>query len=336
MFRCQCGANLMLPAQKCAQCGARVVFDFGEQKIRPLRKDEQDKLCANSGIQCNWLVDDPAIAARVEGGGALCRACSLSRIVPAIRGKRALESRRTFERAKKRLIIALMRMGLFPKYAAFNGMRLEINLLEDKMANPDINEDWVPTGHAAGVITINAREADRAALEAARQTFGEKYRTLLGHVRHESGHYFWHVLVQCDENRLSSFRALFGDEREDYAEALRRHYARPPRQRNRPNEDFITPYSASHPHEDWAESWAHFMHLEDALSVARDLGLVGAPPMSMSDGFETLLKQWLDTAGIINEMNASLGFRPPYPFKPSGKAAQKMRFVCELVQVAGV
>ncbi len=338
MFRCDCGERLLLPARKCGGCGARVVFDAAQQRLRPIREGEEPRLCANANeiAQCNWLSEPgarPAAAATANGNGGsrpLCRACLLTRLVPASRAKRAIAARQKFERAKKRLLVALMRLRLFPQYAFANGIHLEINLMEDSRDNPAVAEDWVPTGHSAGVITINAREADRAALELARQEFGEKYRTLLGHLRHESGHYFWHALVQPNAARLDAFRELFGDERRDYGEALRRYYALPPRRRNRPNPEFIAPYAASHPHEDWAESWAHFLHLEDALSVARDLNLI--PPPQPADDFSVRLRQWLETAEIINEMCESLGLRRAYPFSPSGKAAEKMRFISELAQ----
>ena len=325
IFNCDCGAQLLLHMQYCGGCGVQTVLVPTEHKVRPLHTGEERLLCANAKLtQCNWLVDTE---------GTLCMACAVTRKVPGGGYERSFTARRKFERAKQRLLFALLRLGIFPAYAQSGAWRLEINLLEDRRQNPNVAEDWVPTGYAAGVITINASEADRVLLEATRQEFGEKYRTLLGHLRHESGHYFWQLLVAENPEKLTAFRRLFGDERADYAESLRRYYALPAETLVESRDDYITPYAASHPHEDWAESWAHYLHMEDALATAGELRLVSFQQLK-GDDFDRQLSRWMDIAHIANETNASLGLRPAYPFTPSGQAKEKMRFIGDTIRQA--
>ena len=57
----------------------------------------------------------------------------------------------------------------------------------------------------------------------------------------------------------------------DYAAALSSHY-----QIGAPagwEEDFITAYAASHPWEDWAETWAHYLQILDGLETCEGLGI---------------------------------------------------------------
>ena len=42
-------------------------------------------------------------------------------------------------------------------------------------------------------------------------------------------------------------------------------------------EDFISSYATTHPWEDWAETWAHYLHMADALETAASIGLSLAP-----------------------------------------------------------
>jgi hypothetical protein len=89
---------------------------------------------------------------------------------------------------------------------------------------------------------------------------------LLGHFRHEVGHYFWDRLVATDPHQLEEFRVLFGDDRQDYGEALKRHY-----DEGAPanwQDTYISMYATMHPWEDFAETWAHYLHIVDTLETA--------------------------------------------------------------------
>lgn len=320
-------------AAACSNCRVPVGFDPDLPGPRPLAADEERRRCANAAAaDCNWLTTE-------NGPGGLCLACGLTRVIPPLSVAGAATAWRKFEHTKKRLVFALLRMKLFPRRAALaGGLRLEINLLADRREDPRLTEEFILTGHASGVVTVNMREVNRARLEEARLEFGEKYRTLLGHLRHECGHYFWLALVNGDAARLAAFRARFGDERTDYGEALRRHHARrrAARERRARTGEFITAYAASHPHEDWAESWAHLMHMEDGLFTAARLGLAPAAVDLFAGGddggFDERWTRWLKTAALLNEMSAALGHRPAYPFSPPPRAVDKLRFVDQLIR----
>ena len=160
------------------------------------------------------------------------------------------------------------------------------------------------TGHLNGVVTINVSEADDAERERRRAGLAEPYRTLLGHMRHEVGHYYWKRLVTGDADRLARFRELFGDDRDDYAAALTRHYQSGPPQDWQ--DRFVSAYASAHAWEDWAETWAHYLHMTDTIEIAATCGvslrprrpdepsLVRVPSnVATPDGsFDRLLDSW--------------------------------------------
>ena len=198
----------------------------------------------------------------------------------------------------------------------------------------------VLTGHDDGVITINLAEADDAEREKRRLQLGEPYRTLLGHFRHEIGHYYWDRLI-LHSSAIERFRALFGDERMPYDQALQRHYGEgpPPDWQER----YISAYAASHPWEDWAETWAHYLHMSDTLETAAECGLslepkrVDGPALKpdASDGlgvsFDAMIENWFALTFVLNNLNRGLGLPDGYPFVLSPSVIEKLRFVHETV-----
>jgi hypothetical protein len=199
----------------------------------------------------------------------------------------------------------------------------------------------VLTGHANGVITINVVEADDAERERRRLELHEPYRTLLGHFRHESGHYYWDRLIR-DSVHLDGFRERFGDEREDYAAALRRHHDTGPELEWQTR--CVTAYASVHPWEDWAETWAHYLHMTDTLETASDCGLAlrprrstqpaSRPQFSLGEAnkvpFEQIIADWLAVTHVLNNLSRGLGQRDAYPFVLSEPAIEKLRFVHRL------
>jgi hypothetical protein len=200
------------------------------------------------------------------------------------------------------------------------------------------------TGHDEGVITLNIVEADDAERESRRVMMGETYRTLVGHFRHEIGHYYWDRLVR-DGDQLEAFRAVFGDERQDYAQALQRHHS------VGPSDDwqnaYISRYATSHPWEDFAETWAHYIHIVDALETAQAYGInVNANFLSAKQktdrGFdpyraqsaEQLIRAWVPLTIAINGLNRSMGQPDLYPFVLSPPVMAKLQYVHELIQKA--
>jgi hypothetical protein len=293
------------------------------------------RLCRNYSEQnvCNWTVpaDDP---------NPYCRSCRLTRVIPDLSKPGNREAWYRLEVAKRRLIYSLLGLNL-PLSSKTDdpdrGMAFEFLAdLEEPDAKP------VLTGHASGVITINIAEADDAEREKRRLAMHEPYRTLLGHFRHESAHHYWDRLIQ-DGDRLHDFRNLFGDEREDYKEALERHYQQgpPPDWPQR----FVTAYASSHPWEDWAESWAHYLHMTDTLETAvgcglslrprrpdepalkPDLVLIGGRPAS----FKKMMDAWFPLTYLLNNLNRGLGLPDGYPFVLSTPAIEKLGFIHEVV-----
>ncbi|HUG63561.1 MAG TPA: putative zinc-binding metallopeptidase, partial [Methylomirabilota bacterium] len=208
---------------------------------------------------------------------------------------------------------------------------------------PDGSVESVLTGHETGIITINIAEADDAERERRRATMGEPFRTLLGHFRHEIGHYYWDRLVAQDDGALTGFRALFGDERRDYAEALQAHYASGAAMGWR--DSYVSAYATAHPWEDFAETFAHYVHMVDGLETARSFGIAVRPRVRKSDTLETevefdpyragsateLVDAWIPFTVAVNAVNRSIGQPDLYPFVLSGPAKDKLAFVHDLI-----
>jgi hypothetical protein len=199
----------------------------------------------------------------------------------------------------------------------------------------------VVTGHADGTITINADESDDVERERQRKAVDESYRTLIGHIRHEVGHYYWDRLIG-HRSEIEEFRKLFGDERKNYADALKEHYERGPA----PNwtDRCVSAYASSHPWEDWAESWAHYLHMVDALETAAACGMalrprrpdepsmISVPVASIWDlPFSALIDRWLPLTYALNNFNRGLGLPDAYPFVLSPLAIAKLQYVHELI-----
>lgn len=339
-FRCSnCGSKVYFENVGCLKCGASLGFDAhelsmvalagdpGGELVRVVGRDgaQSARYCANAGHGCcNWLTS-PHYA------GGLCAACDLNRTIPNLAEPGSLEAWRSLEHAKKRLIYSLLRFAI-PIDASPQGL--------DKLTFDFVRD--ATTGHLDGLITIDVLEADTVERERQRQFFGEPYRTLLGHLRHESGHFYWKVLVQ-NSGQLDEFRARFGDERENYAAALQRHHA------NGPPADwqvrYVSPYASSHPWEDWAETWAHYLHMVDALDTAeaegmepRSAGLdVGSIwSFATSDvyreaSFDTLMARWIPLSIALNSLNRCMGHSDFYPFVLSPAARSKLGFVHQVL-----
>jgi len=206
----------------------------------------------------------------------------------------------------------------------------------------------VITGHENGLITLNIEEADDVRREQMRTSMHEPYRTLVGHFRHEIGHYYWDRLV-AGSHWLGSFRQIFGDERLDYDAALKRHYVSGPTPGWQMQH--ISAYASVHPWEDWAETWAHYMHMVDTLGTAASFG-VKPETISMpfdcfgpdtlcdrdtNDGerFLTFVNHWLKLSSVLNELNRSMGQPDFYPFAMPGAVVRKLHLVHLVVREAG-
>jgi hypothetical protein len=291
-------------------------------------------LCANAQHDsCNWLIEagEPT---------TLCLCCRHNRTIPDIGlADNALAWRR-IEAAKHRLFYSLLRLKL---PLATKAEQPESGLAFDFLADsPEPAGPRVMTGHDNGLITIALAEADDAERERSRVAMHEPYRTLLGHFRHETGHYFWDRLVR-DGDRLEPCRALFGDDTLDYGQALQRHY-----DQGAPADwqaSFVTSYATMHPWEDFAETWAHYLHLVDTLETAAAFGLSTRPRVAEGDEldasvdfdpyrtqpFARLIESWMPLTIALNSLNRSMGQSDLYPFVLSPPALDKLAFVHGLV-----
>jgi len=295
------------------------------------------RLCENYAKEniCNWAI--PASDARTR-----CESCRLTRVFPDLNRAGSREAWYKLEAAKRRLIYTLGELRCFVKSTADDPR----GIAYDFLADPD-EEGAAPvfSGHANGVITINVAEADDAERERRRLKLHEPYRTLLGHFRHESGHYYWDLLIK-DSASLDPFREMFGDERSDYGQALRDYYHQGPA----PDwqQWYVTAYAGSHPWEDWAETWAHYLHIVDTLETAAACGLslrptrpdepvLQASPEAINGlrSFKHLIDRWFPLTYVLNNLNRALGLPDGYPFVLSSSAIEKLRFVHEAVQSSG-
>jgi hypothetical protein len=286
------------------------------------------RYCTNAGHGvCNWL------ALR---NGPRCLACQMNRTIPNLSEPGNLTAWRDLERAKKRLVYGLLRFGL--PLAASSNVAADDGLLTFDFARNAV------TGHRDGVITIDVLEADAVERERQRQRFGEPYRALLGHLRHESGHFYWKILVE-GAGQLDEYRRLFGDEREDYATALARHHAGA--RLDWPTQH-VSAYASSHPWEDWAETWAHYLHLVDAIDTAEAEGMEPrTSTFSISSifanktidvfreaAFPALMERWTPLALGMNSLSRSMGHDDFYPFIIPPPVVEKLAFIHRGIRTA--
>lgn len=285
---------------------------------------------------CNWMV--PA-----DQAGQFCPACRPNQMIPYLNRPGNLEKWARIERGKRRLVYGLLRLGLpvpTKEEDPENGLAFAFLSSIDAPYGQQVT-----TGHGDGLITINIDEADSAIRERTRLDMDEKYRTLLGHFRHEIGHYYWNRLIR-DAGLLDAFRALFGDERLDYAEAQARYYASGALADWQGR--FISAYASMHPWEDWAETWAHYLHIVDTLetsehfgvSVSRRMpngGLLRANPdfdPYTIKAFEPIIDNWIPLTFALNSINRSMGLPDLYPFVLSQPVIDKLAFVHDLTRAS--
>jgi hypothetical protein len=346
LFKCQaCGQVLFFENTRCEKCGRQVGYlpqanllvavepADGRWSI-PGQSGRFYRFCRNADYDCcNWLVAD-------ESSGQLCAACRHNEIVPDLSQQRNILLWRKIELAKHRLFYSLLRLQLPLHTRAENPEGLAFDFLDDSGAS---SGPKVLTGHDNGRITIALAEADDAERETRRSAMREPYRTLLGHFRHEIGHYYWDRLVR-DSDLLGACRQVFADDTLDYGEALKTHYERgaPPNWQ----ESFVSAYATSHPWEDFAETWAHYFHIVDTLEMARAFGVDIHPSLDVggqlnaridfapyrADRVEELVDAWLPLTFALNSINRCMGRPDLYPFILTPAIVAKLGFIHRVVR----
>jgi hypothetical protein len=333
-FNCPvCGQRLAFENSMCLNCGSRLGFSLEDMALLVIAPEDESghagavdeshyQLCANRHLaECNWLVERGPVR-------KLCVSCALTRTRPNDVDTKALIAFAAAEKAKRRLIAELHELKLpivgrdaDPDYG------LAFDLLSSE-------HEKVFTGHANGVVTLDLAEGDDVHREQLRISMDEPYRTLLGHFRHEIGHYYFYRLVSPSADYLRGFNELFGDPDLDYQAALDRHYSE-----GAPDgweQDYLSSYATMHPAEDWAETFAHYLHIRDTLDTAAAFGF--APAGATFDrralgpsGFDTIIEMWLPLSWALNMVNRSMGKDDLYPFVLPPPVLEKMRFIHTII-----
>jgi hypothetical protein len=342
LFTCpHCSARLYFENAQCLNCGNLVLYD--PEAVGFVLSGNRMACTNATECACNWV-------AGPEGG--FCRACELNKTIPDLSVPGNRERWIRVEAAKKRALYSFLAFGLpvGPKAAPMDEVGIAFDFLADPLIGDRPTGEHILTGHDNGLITLNVAEAEPAEREKMRTEMGEDYRTLLGHFRHELGHYYWDRLIRDDPARLAEFQALFGDPTADYDAALQQHYQQgaPPDWEQR----HISAYAASHPWEDWAETFAHYMHITDTLEMVGALNIplvrleteagedlppdAGEPPtdearQQSGESFDQMLQRWLVLSEASNCINRCMGLPDLYPFVISPVAAQKLGFVHEIL-----
>lgn len=347
LFTCKnCESNVFFENNICQNCGSQLGFipqlsDMLSFSIASdgawsvLSQDSADnqvryKPCANYSSEniCNWMLD-------FDDNETYCQSCRHTDIIPTLNSSDNKNYWFLLEVAKRRLFYSLMILKLpIPTRNEQPETGLVFHFKEDGVSSPD---EKILTGHDSGIITINIAEADDVIRESRRKSMHEPYRTLLGHLRHESGHFYWDQLI-LNSKWLQSFRDLFGDERIDYSEALEQHY-----KEGVPKgweTSFVSGYATSHPWEDWAETWAHYLHITDALETAKSgrrlfTNISNAIPQDIAlnplDFRRVLIEEWAPLSQFLNSMSRSLGHKDPYPFLMPDPVVSKLCFIDNVI-----
>ncbi len=342
-FTCSsCSNRVYFENVVCSHCNHDLAFDNEALEMRALSPTDQHgayqivsatgpdrqslrNYCDNHAHgACNWLT--PA------GTMGLCRACAMNRTIPNLSEPGSQEAWADFERAKKRLVYQLLRFNL-----PFGDVPDGTSGLSFSFAR---NET---TGHLDGEISVDFNEADDVWRESQRQAFNEPYRSLLGHLRHETGHYYWMRLVD-GSGRLTAFRELFGDERDEYAAAIARHHHQSAPPADWP-ENYVSAYASAHPWEDWAETWAHYHHMIDAVETASAWHIApgntahfpilwprNSHDIYRDEDFDALMHRWIPLTLALNSLSRSMGHDDFYPFVIAENVTTKLRFIHDTIR----
>lgn len=330
----KCGQHLAFENSMCLSCRSPLGFSLddmallviasGEEAAQPGFVDADTyELCANLHLaECNWLVEKAPVR-------RLCASCVLTRTRPNDADVKALAAFAGAERAKRRLIAELHEMKL-PIIGRDEDP--DFGLAFDLLSSEN---EKVFTGHDNGVITLDLAEGDDVHREQLRISMDEPYRTLLGHFRHEIGHYYYFRLVDSVPDYKKSFQELFGDPDADYQAALDRHYSE-----GAPagwDQTYVSSYATMHAAEDWAETFAHYLHIRDTLDTAAAFSFAPAAAtferkVLGPSGFDQIIEMWLPLSWALNMLNRSMGKEDLYPFVLPAKVLDKMRFIYTVVE----
>ncbi|GAA59500.1 hypothetical protein P20652_1363 [Pseudoalteromonas sp. BSi20652] len=367
-FKCNCTDQLILffESSHCLACGKTVGIDDDFDHVEPYEIDEQSglfyksekpdvfyKKCDNNAQYhvCNGMVNLDTFVPVEDKNEVLCFSCRFNETVPDLSVDGHIPLWKKMETAKRRALYTLKSLSL-PLNTTIqepeSGLSFDFiadRNVSDHFVSPIIGQDVVFTGHDCGHITINLAEADDVARSQAKIAMGERYRTLLGHFRHELGHYYFDILIANSPKKHALCKQYFGDDELDYQQALDTHY-----KQGAPanwHDTFISEYATMHPYEDWAETWAHYMHIIDTLETAKNFSITGSTTgneFELDDADElrlpqnsyyfyaqtpidTILDTWMEFSIILNSLNRSMGLADAYPFVLTQAVRTKLSFI---------
>ncbi|MAW95106.1 MULTISPECIES: putative zinc-binding metallopeptidase [unclassified Leeuwenhoekiella] len=347
IFQCSnCKNPIYFENTFCEKCGnslgylfdAEEMLSFPSKETTVAHPDTQNTLtyCANHSLDaCNWLVSN-------TDEESFCEACETNHMIPDLSFPENKLDWQKIEAAKRRLFYSLHKLNL-PYVFILNNEKLELSF--DFLASDPNKPNAVKTGHANGRITLNINEADSVHREYIKEQLSERYRTLLGHFRHEVGHFYWDALIKPNPKVLQEFRRLFGNDTLDYGQALQKHYQNGPPSNWR--ERYISSYATMHPWEDWAETWSHYLHIMDMLETAYHFGLEIDPDLKKNTNLDVscdfdpyeevsmrkIIKHYLPLTYVVNSLSRSMGVADLYPFVISEPVIQKLAFIHKVVQL---
>jgi hypothetical protein len=367
-FRCSCDNKQLLffESSSCVSCQRVVGLDDAFDKVEPYDFDEEGgcyfkarrpaaryQKCDNNANYnvCNGMVNLDDLVPEDGNDEVLCFACRFNETVPDLSIVEHIPLWQKMEAAKRRALYTLKALSL-----PLRNLRQdpENGLSFDFTTDRDVNDHFVSkldysesvfTGHDCGHITINLAEADDVARSQTKHAMNERYRTLLGHFRHELGHYYFDQLIVGSEKKHALSKECFGDDELDYQESLKKYYENKPADNWR--DEFISEYATMHPYEDWAETWAHYMHIMDTLETAKNFSITGSITGDAADAEETdelnlpqdskffysqtsitsVLDAWMEFSVILNSLNRSMGMNDAYPFVLSQPVRKKLSFI---------
>ncbi|MBB1415936.1 putative zinc-binding metallopeptidase [Pseudoalteromonas sp. SG44-1] len=367
-FKCNCKDNqiLFFESSHCLACGKTVGIDDNFNLVEPYEFNDTTGLyykasapdvpyqkCDNNAHYkaCNGMVDIDSFVPAPDTEEVLCFACRFNETIPDLSINQHIPLWTKMETAKRRALYTLKALSL-----PLNNLSqdAECGLSFDFITDRSVNDHFVTklagqenvfTGHNCGHITINLAEADDVARSQTKHAMGERYRTLLGHFRHELGHYYFDQLIANSPQKHALCKQYFGDDSLDYQQAIDAHY-----KNGAPanwHENYISEYATMHPFEDWAETWAHYMHIIDTLETAKNFSITGStlgnefevedtdelrlPQNSYYFNSQTsisvMLDSWMEFSIILNSLNRSMGLADAYPFVLTQAVRTKLSFV---------
>lgn len=351
-FQCTCGGRLFFNNTVCIGCGSEVGWCEACYSVSALTPEGAGYRCANpkcgaAVVKCHnyaaeavcnrvfappvidasastVVADDTATADVIAPAPPLCKACRTNDVIPdlAIDGNR--ERWAKLELSKRRLLVELDELQL--RYAPEDVHPDERPLRFAFQASTE--EEQVYTGHADGLITINLVETDSVERERMRRAMHEPHRTLIGHYRHEIGHYFWMTLVEGRDE--AACIAVFGDHKNPpYGDALKKYYETGPA----PNwqSSFVSAYATAHPWEDFAETWGFYLDMWAVVTTMHHhLPGIAVDPRTLP--VEAIVRTYQQIGVFFNEVNRTMGLRDLVPEIITPEVVKKLAYIHALIR----